>query len=97
MNQNPITTTVTAVGLAGGAAFLAPVAAPAIHGIAGFAVVGLGVYATGSAVFNATRFLNEKATGILNDGAMVVELIKGSVLSNSRPKAPAKEVPFRRK
>lgn len=97
MNQNPITTTVTAVGLAGGGALLAPVAAPALHGIAGIAVVGLGVYATGSAVFNATRFLNEKATGILNDGAMVVELIKGSVLSNSRPKVPAKEVPFRRK
>jgi hypothetical protein len=97
MNQNPITTTVTAVGLAGGGALLAPIAAPALHGIAGIAVVGLGVYATGSAVFNATRFLNEKATGILNDGAMVVELIKGSVLSNPKPKVPAKEVPFRRK
>ncbi|NTW46566.1 MAG: hypothetical protein HGB16_00305 [Chlorobaculum sp.] len=97
MNQNPITTTVAAVGVAGGGALLAPVAAPALHGIAGIAVVGLGIYATGSAIFNATRFFNENATGILNDGAMVVELIKGSVLSNSRPKAPAKEVPFRRK
>ena len=101
MNRNPVLTAATAVGVAGGGALLAPIAAPvalpALHGIAGIAVVGLGVYATGSAVFNATRFLNEKTTGILNDGAMVVALIKGSVLSNSRPKVPAKEVPFRRK
>ncbi len=96
-NQNPVTTTVTVVGLAGGSALLAPIAAPALHGIAGIAVVGLGVYATGSAVFNATRFLNEKATGLLNDGAMAVELFKGSFLSSPKPKVPAQEVPFRRK
>lgn len=95
MNQNPITTTVTAVGLAGGAAFLAPVAAPAIHGIAGFAVVGLGVYATGSAVFNATRALKENASGLLSDGAKVVELFRGSVLSNPKPRVSAREIPFR--
>jgi hypothetical protein len=28
-------------------------------------VVGLGVFATRTAVFNATRFISEKATGIL--------------------------------
>jgi hypothetical protein len=99
-NQNPVFTAATAVGLAGGGVLLAPVAAPlaapALHGIAGIAIVGLGVYATGSAVFNATRFLNEKATEILSDGAMVVELLKGTVLSKPKPKVPAKEVPFRR-
>ncbi|TNJ39913.1 hypothetical protein FGF66_02995 [Chlorobaculum thiosulfatiphilum] len=31
----------------------------------GIAVVGLGVFATRTAVFNATRFISEKATGIL--------------------------------
>jgi hypothetical protein len=96
MNQNPVVSAVTAVGVAGGGALLAPIAAPALHGIAGVAVVGFGVYATGSAVLNVTRFLNEKASGILNDGAMVVELLKGTVFSTPKLKVPAKEVPFRR-
>lgn len=95
MNRNPVLTAATAVGVAGGGALLAPVAAPALHGIAGIAVVGFGVYATGSAVLNVTRFLNDKASGIFNDGAMVVELLKGTVLSAPKPKVPAKEVPFR--
>lgn len=95
-NQNPIVTAATAVGVAGGGVLLAPIAAPALHGIAGIAVVGLGVYATGSAVINTTRFLNEKATGLFSDGAMVVELLKDTVLSKPREKVPAKEVPFRR-
>jgi len=96
MNQNPIFTAATAVGVAGGGALFTPIAVPTLHGVAGIAVVGFGVYATGSAVFNATRFLNEKAAGILNDGAMVVELFKGTVFSNPKPKVPAREVPFRR-
>jgi hypothetical protein len=97
MNRKPVFSAATAVRVAGGDALLAPVAAPALHGIAGLAVVGFGVYATGAAVFNATRFFSEKATGILNDGAMAVELFKGSFLSSPRPKVPAKEVPFMRK
>ncbi|RXK84331.1 hypothetical protein EST62_09765 [Chlorobaculum sp. 24CR] len=101
MNRNPVVSAATAVGVVGGGALLAPIAAPvavpALHGIAGIAIVGLGVYATGAAVFNATRFFSEKATGILNDGAMAVELFKGSFLSSPRPKVPAKEVPFMRK
>jgi hypothetical protein len=96
MNQNPVFSAVTAVGVAGGSALLAPIAVPALHGIAGVAVVGFGVYATGSAVLNVTRFLNEKASGIFNDGVMVVELLKGTVLSTPKPRVPAKEVPFRR-
>jgi|GEM_PF-1668183 len=96
MNQNPVFSAAAAVGVAGGGALLAPIAAPALHGIVGVAVVGFGVYATGSAILNVTRFLNEKASGILNDGAMVVELLKGTVLSTTRPKVTAKEVPFRR-
>jgi hypothetical protein len=34
MDQNPVTMTVATVGIAGGAASLAPVAASALHGIA---------------------------------------------------------------
>ncbi|NTW54133.1 MAG: hypothetical protein HGB15_05125 [Chlorobaculum sp.] len=96
INQNPVVTAATAVGVAGGGALLAPLAAPALHGIAGVAVVGFGVYATGSAVLNVTRFVSEQASGVFNNGAMVMELIKGTVLSTPKQKAPAREVPFRR-
>jgi hypothetical protein len=96
MNQNPITTAATAVGVAGGAAVLAPVAVPTLHGIAGIAVVGLGVYATGTAIFNAARFLNEKTSGLLSGRATAIELPKGSVISKSTPKVPAREIPFKR-
>ena len=96
MNQNPVTTAATAVGVAGGAVVLAPVAVPTLHGIAGLAVVGLGIYATGTAVVNAGSFLNDKASGLFSDGAMVLEVLKGSVFSKPRKKVPAKVVPFRR-
>ena len=98
-NQNPVFAAATAAGVAGGGVLLAPLAplaAPALHGIAGVAVVGIGVYATGSAVMNVTRFVSNQASGMLNDGAMVVELLKGTVFSSRKPKVPAKEVPFRR-
>ena len=44
-----------AVGFAGGAALIAPVAPPVLHGIAGIAVVGLGIFAAGSLVYKAVE------------------------------------------
>lgn len=44
-----------AAGVAGGAALLAPVAPPLLHGLAGLAVVGLGIFAAGSLVFKAAE------------------------------------------
>ncbi|NTW83496.1 MAG: hypothetical protein HGB36_09040 [Chlorobiaceae bacterium] len=54
-----------AVGVAGGAALIAPVAPiapPLLHGLAGIAVVGLGVFAVGSLAFKAV----ETITGAAN-------------------------------
>jgi hypothetical protein len=96
MDQNPITMTVATVGIAGGAALLAPVAAPTLHGIAGIAVIGLGVYATGSAVVNATGFLNAKAAEILKEGTEAAGLIKEVLLTKPKPRVKPKEVPFKR-
>jgi len=79
--SSPVNQVVTAVGVAGGAALLAPIAAPTLHGLAGIAVVGLGVFATGSAVYNAAGFLNEKGSELLGN-------------QNSRSKPPVKQVPF---
>lgn len=93
MKPNPL---LTASGLAGGAALLAPVAVPSLHGIAGIAVVGLGVYATGSAVVNVAGIINEKAAELFGDGAMAVEFLKGTLFSKPAKKAPAREIPFRR-
>ncbi|KZK75076.1 MAG: hypothetical protein A3K90_04485 [Pelodictyon luteolum] len=69
MNQNPIAAAATAAGAAGGAALLAPVAAPALHGIAGIAVIGLGLFAAGTAVVKTAGFINEKATGLFGHSA----------------------------
>jgi hypothetical protein len=44
----------TVVGV-GGAALLAPVAPPLLHGLAGLALVGLGIFAAGSLVFKAAE------------------------------------------
>lgn len=96
LNQNPVVSAATAIGIAGGGVLLAPVVAPALQGLAGIAVVGFGVYATGSAVISTSRFLNEKATGLLGDGAKMVELLKGSLMSRPKEKVPAREIPFRR-
>ena len=38
------------VGVAGGTALIAPVAPPILHGLAGIAVVGFGLFAVGSVV-----------------------------------------------
>jgi hypothetical protein len=43
----------TAVGVAGGAALLSPVGMPIVHGLAGIAVAGLGIFAVGSLAFKA--------------------------------------------
>jgi hypothetical protein len=95
MDQNPITMTLTTAGIATGTVLLAPVAAPAMHGIAGIAVVGLGVYASGSAVMNATTFLNEKANELLKDGAAVAGLINNFIFTKPKPKVQQKEIPFK--
>ncbi|NTV25826.1 MAG: hypothetical protein HGB01_06410 [Chlorobiaceae bacterium] len=96
MSQNPVTKAASAVGIVGGAIALAPVAVPTLHGIAGIAVIGLGVYATGTAVYKANSFLSDKATELFNDGSSVVDLIKGNIFSQSKPKEPAKPIPFNR-
>ena len=43
----------TAVGVAGGAALLSPIGMPIVHGLAGIAVAGLGIFAVGSLAFKA--------------------------------------------
>ncbi|NTV01324.1 MAG: hypothetical protein HGB04_00870 [Chlorobiaceae bacterium] len=43
----------TAVGVVGGAALLSPVGMPIVHGLAGLAVAGLGIFAAGSLAFKA--------------------------------------------
>ncbi len=51
-----------AVGVAGGAALIAPIAPiapPLIHGLAGIAVVGLGIFAAGALILNGAEALKE--------------------------------------
>ena len=55
--NNPAKIVTTAVGVAGGSALLAPVAVPTLHGLAGIAVVGLGIFAVGSVVCKAAESL----------------------------------------
>lgn len=50
---NPVNIVKTAVGVAGGSALIAPVAVPVVHGLAGVAVVGVGIFAVGSLVVKA--------------------------------------------
>ncbi|NTU54088.1 MAG: hypothetical protein HGA97_10395 [Chlorobiaceae bacterium] len=96
LNQNPVTSAVTAVGIVGGAALLAPLAVPALHGLAGLALVGFGVYATGSAVKSATGLIGGKTKGILSNGATGADRIKTEVLSKPEARVTATEVPFSR-
>ena len=55
--NNPAKIVTTAVGIAGGSALFAPVAVPTLHGLAGIAVVGFGVFAVGSVVNKAAGAL----------------------------------------
>lgn len=55
--SNPVDVVKKAVGVAGGAALIAPVAPPLLHGLAGIAVIGLGIFAAGSLVFKANEVL----------------------------------------
>lgn len=96
MHLFPVSTAETAVWIAGGSALFVPVALPAIHGIAALALVGFGVYATGSAVISATRLIGQKPTGVFSDGAKVVKLLTATALSKPKPPVSAQEVPFRR-
>lgn len=43
----------TVVGVAGGAALLSPIGMPIVHGLAGLAVAGLGIFTVGSLAFKA--------------------------------------------
>lgn len=95
-HQNLIGSTATVLGIAGGAVLLAPIAAPTLHGIAGIAVVGMGVCTTGSALINATNFLSDTATGIMTDGENVAGLLKETLLSKQKKRITAKEIPFKR-
>jgi hypothetical protein len=52
----------TAVGVAGGAALFSPVGMPIVHGLAGLAVAGLGIFAAGTIVVKAAEAL----TGMQN-------------------------------
>ncbi len=54
---DPVKMAATGAGIAGGAALVAPVAPPLLHGLAGIAVVGLGVVAVGTLVMKATGAL----------------------------------------
>jgi divalent metal cation (Fe/Co/Zn/Cd) transporter len=45
----------TAVGVAGGAALFSPVGMPIVHGLAGLAVAGLGIFAAGTLVVKAAE------------------------------------------
>jgi len=63
--SNPENMVKTAIGVAGGAALIAPaapvvvpVAMPAVHGLAGIAVVGLGIFAIGSLVVKGAGALS---------------------------------------
>jgi len=62
--SNPEDMLKTAAGVAGGAALIAPaapvvvpVAMPAVHGLAGIAIVGLGLFAVGSLVVKTAEAL----------------------------------------
>ncbi|NTU94399.1 MAG: hypothetical protein HGB29_10195 [Chlorobiaceae bacterium] len=43
----------TAVGVAGGAALLSPIGMPIVHGLAGLAIAGFGIFTAGSLAFKA--------------------------------------------
>lgn len=47
----------TAVGVAGGAALFSPMGMPIVHGLAGIAVVGLGIFAAGTIVMKTAEAL----------------------------------------
>lgn len=55
--NNQVKNIKNAVGVAGGAALLAPVGMPILHGLSGVAVVGLGLFAVGSVVVKTVTAL----------------------------------------
>jgi hypothetical protein len=57
--SNPADTVKKVVGIAGGSALIAPIAPPILHGIAGIAVIGLGLFAAGSLVMKATGSIRD--------------------------------------
>ncbi|NTW69081.1 MAG: hypothetical protein HGB23_04455 [Chlorobiaceae bacterium] len=61
MPSNPANIVKTAVGVAGGTALIAPVALPVVSGLAGIAVVGVGLFAVGSLALKAAGAIKEIA------------------------------------
>ena len=62
INSEPANLIKNAAGIAGGAALIAPIAPiapPLIHGLAGIAVVGLGVFAAGALLLKGAEALKE--------------------------------------
>ncbi len=55
---NPANIVKIGVGVAGGSALIAPVALPVVHGLAGIAVVGVGIFSVGSLIFKAAGAIN---------------------------------------
>ncbi len=55
--NNQVKNIKNAVGVAGGAALLAPVGIPILHGLSGVAVVGLGLFAAGTVVVKTVTAL----------------------------------------
>ncbi len=65
MKQSNATDTLkNVVGVAGGSALIAPIAPPLLHGIAGIAVIGIGLFAAGSLVMKASESVSEFGRGI---------------------------------
>jgi hypothetical protein len=48
----------TAAGVAGGALLFSPLGMPILHGVAGVAVIGLGIFAAGSLIGTVTEALS---------------------------------------
>jgi hypothetical protein len=70
MNQsNPAEKALKVVGVAGGTALIAPVAPPILHGLAGIAVVGIGLFAAGSLVMKVAESLTGIENPLKNPGA----------------------------
>ncbi|NHQ60714.1 hypothetical protein G9409_08995 [Chlorobium sp. BLA1] len=57
--SNPANLVKTAVGVAGGTVLIAPVALPVFSGLAGIAVVGVGIFAVGSLAVKAAGAIKE--------------------------------------
>ncbi|NTU59055.1 MAG: hypothetical protein HGB00_09120 [Chlorobiaceae bacterium] len=70
--SNPADLVKNAVGIAGGAALIAPaapLAPPILHGLAGIAVIGFGLFAAGSLVMKGAEALSGMGNSLKQKGA----------------------------